>query len=384
MTRSTLPIALLVVAEVAAMSLWFTGAALLPGLQAEFALSQSAAGALTSLVQLGFVLGGLGLAVSGLADRFPPQRIFALSALIAGGANAVMLFARPDSPAVWASRMLVGAALAGVYPVGMTIASSFGVKNRGLLIGLLVGALTLGSALPHGARLLGIDDWRTTVWVTSGLGALAALLVLFVRLGPHHKRAARFNPQALRSAWRVRGVRLAYVGYLAHMWELYGFWAWIAAALALQMSAFSASAVTFAAIAVGGVTCVLGGQLADRIGRAEVTRLSLAASGFFALATAASLAWGPVALTGALAIAWGATVIPDSPQFSALVADHAPEGEVGSLLALQTALGFALTAVTVQVLPLVADAIGWPAALAVLAAGPAVGFPAMKGLLRAA
>ncbi len=372
------------------MSLWFVSAAILPEITREAALPPGRAAALSSAVQLGFVAGALALALHGTADRHDPRRVMAAAALVGAAANLGLLAVPPGGAAQVALRGLTGACLAGVYPVGMKLAVGWGLRDRGLLIGLLIGALSLGSALPHLIALVGGADWRATVRATSALAALAAILSLGVGLGPHHARAAGFDPRALRLAWTELPLRRAFAGYLGHMWELYAFWAWIAAALtagfAAPLGAGAADAarlLTFAAIALGGLVCVPAGWLADRIGKASVAQGAMAISGSAALAVALSLGLGaPVWLTAALVLVWGAAVIPDSAQFSALVADAAPPERAGSLLTLQTALGFTLTFATVQAAPRVAQALGWPATLALMALGPLAGVASMRRLTR--
>jgi MFS family permease len=369
------------------MSLWFVSAAILPELSAEAALTPGRAAALSSAVQIGFVAGALALAVHGTADRYDPRRVLAVSALVGAAANLALLATPPGGAAQVALRLVTGAALAGTYPVGMKIVVGWGVRDRGLLVGLLVGALTVGGALPHLFALTGGADWRPTVVAISLLAAAGGLLVLAISLGPHHARAAAFDPSALRLAWTDRRIRLAYAGYLGHMWELYAFWAWIAAAatagFALRLGEQAPDAarlLTFAAIALGGVLCLPAGALADRIGKARVARGAMVASGIAALGTAVTLE-GPLWLAVPFVLLWGAAIIPDSAQFSALVADAAPPERAGSLMTFQTALGFTLTFFTVQATPAVAGALGWPATLALMALGPAIGVEAMRRLI---
>ncbi len=380
------------------MSLWFVSAAILPEMTAEAGLSEARGAALSTAVQLGFVVGAIGFAIAGLADRLDPRRVFFVSALVAAGANALLLATPVGGDLQIALRGLTGACLAGVYPVGMTIAVGWGDRDRGLLVGLLVGALTLGSATPHLIALLGGVDWRTTVAAASIVCATSAALALGTRLGPHHKRrdvgARALDLAAIRVAWTNRRVRLAYAGYLGHMWELYAFWAWCGAIATASFSIAVANGssaaldvetagrlTAFAAIALGGLACVPLGIVADRIGKARAARATMIAS---ALAgTGAALAFGgPVWLMATLLVLWGITIIPDSAQFSALVADAAPADAVGSLMTLQTALGFALTALTVQVTPALAASIGWPLTLAAMVLGPAAGVEAMRRLIK--
>jgi len=385
-TRS---IAVLVLAQVLAMSLWFVSSAVLADLTRETGLSVSRAALLGSSVSAGFVLGALLLGITGLPDRVDPRRLFAASALLAGIANASLAVLDVHGPLVVLGRALVGFALAGVYPVGMKIAVGWGTKDRGWLVGLLVGGLTLGSAAPHLLSFASGSDWRATTLGASLLVVVAACLILTARLGPHHTAAPRFDPSSALLAWTDRRIRRAYAGYLGHVWELYGVWAWIATALlasyATRMDATAAAQAAkltaFVAIAAGAALCPIAGSLADRIGKARLTVLAMTVSGGAALLAAATFG-GPPWLFGAVVVVWGAAVIPDSAQFSALVADAAPPDKVGSLLTLQTALGFALTVITVQAVPWVAGVIGWPVTFVVLALGPLAGTVAMLPLAR--
>jgi MFS family permease len=374
-------------AEVAAMSLWFVSAAVLPDMLREAALLPAQQAALTSAVQAGFVIGALGSAVLGVADRFDPRRVFAVSAIGAGLINAVLLIATPGGVAAIAARIVTGALLAGVYPVGMKIAVGWGLKDRGFLVAALVGAVTLGSASPNLIALVGGADWRLSVAAASLIAGAGGLVVLMVSLGPYHGFAAKFDPRVITAAWTNRRVRLAYAGYLGHMFELYAMWAWIAAATAVSYGASLpvpqaesfAKLTAFLSIAAGGFACVVAGLVADRIGKAETATIAMIVSGTCAIATALTFG-GPVWLTFAIVLLWGAAILPDSAQFSALVADYSPPDQAGSLLTFQTALGFALTILTVQFTPLIAAALGWPALLAGLALGPAYGIVAMLRL----
>ncbi len=371
------------------MSLWFVSAAVLPGMVAEVPMSAAQQAALSSGVQGGFVIGALALAISGLPDRLDPRHVFAACAVLAGFANALLLVVPPDTAGAVFLRVATGALLAGVYPIGMKIAVGWGAKDRGLLVGALVGAVALGSASPHFLALTGGTDWRTTVMLASGLAVFGGLLALLSKLGPHHVRAAAFNPAAIGTAWNNKGVRLAILGYLAHMWELYAMWAWIgllaASSYALVMAPdealWLASLTAFLVIATGAVACVPAGWLADRVGKAQVAGGAMVISGGAAVLAAATYG-GPVWLVLPVLILWGASVIPDSPQLSALVADHAPPEQTGSLLTFQTALGFGLTMITVQATPVLANLWGWPPVLLVMALGPLVGVACMRALTR--
>lgn len=380
---------LLIVAEITAMSLWFVSAAVLGDMMREATLSAAAQAILSTSVQVGFVVAAVLAAVLGLADRFDPRKLFALSALAAACANGALLWAPIGGNTAIVLRFVTGACLAGVYPVGMKIAVGWGVKDRGFLLGLLVFGSTLGTAAPYLLAYLGGADWHLTVIAASTLAVVAAVLVMFTTTGPYHQASPAFNPAAILLAWTDTRIRRTYAGYLGHMWELYAMWAWISAALTISygetLSADHAlefaKLTAFVSIGAGAVACVAGGWVADRIGKAEMTIAAMALSGASGVAFALAFG-GPIWLTFVIVVIWGATIIPDSAQFSALVADFTPPEMAGSLIMLQTALGFTLTAATVQVTPMLADVLGWPAMMAGLALGPAAGIWAMWGLRR--
>ena len=389
MTPKRVSIAVLVLAAMCGMSPWFASAAVLPDMVREGAIGAARQALLSSAVQAGFVVGALVVSISGIADRFDPRRVFAVSAVLAGLANATLLVAPLGGDVAIGARFLTGACLAGVYPVGMKIAVGWGKSDRGLLVGLLVAALTMGSASPSLVAFLGGTGWRPTIIATSLFAGLGGLIVLIAQLGPHHALASRFEPGAIRLAWTDERIRRAYLGYFGHMWELYAMWAWVGTAATLsyamrldQPAAESLGKLSaFLAIGLGAFICVPAGWIADRVGKANVTIVAMLASGSAALLTALTFG-GPVWLTFVLVIVWGLAVIPDSAQFSAIVADSAPPHLAGSLLTFQTAIGFALTIVTVQVTPLAAGFFGWPAVLAAMAIGPALGVFAMLPLRR--
>ncbi len=368
------------------MSLWFMSAAILPDLTLEFEISGVRQAALSSAVQIGFVAGALTSALLGLADRIDPRRLFAFCAITAALCNASLLVSEPGGALSILARFMTGALLAGVYPVGMKIAVGWGKDDRGLLVGILVGALTFGSAAPHLLALIGGADWRWSLGAASVASAAGGVLCLSASLGPFHAKAPAMQMRAVLTAWTNRKIRYAYAGYLGHMWELYAMWAWIGVALAASFSGLMPEAtaiwlsrlVAFLAIAAGGLACIAAGFLADRIGKANIAILAMAVSGTAALASALAFG-GPSWLIILCVLVWGAAILPDSAQFSALVADYAPPDQAGSLMTFQTALGFALTFFTVQMTPLLANAIGWPWVFAIMAIGPVLG---ISGMLR--
>jgi len=380
-------VGLLLVAECLALSLWFVSAAILPGMMAETEITPFRQAALSSGVQLGFVAGALVSAVLGLPDRFDPRRVMGIAAALAAVANLTLVVSVPGSAAAIVARFVTGAMLAGVYPVGMKIAVGWGEKDRGFLVGTLLGALILGNALPHLFALTGGGDWRSTVVMASVAALIAAGAAQMASLGPHHARAARFDPGVVITAWTNRKIRLAYAGYFGHMWELYSMWAWIAVIAALsyarhmpeERAATLASVTAFVSIAAGAVMSVLAGWRADRVGKARVALLAMVVSGACAILTAIAFG-GPVWIFFLVVVLWGASISPDSAQFSALVADNSPAHQAGSLMTLQTALGFAMTFFTVQATPVLAEWWGWPPVIAIMALGPAFGIYAMARL----
>jgi MFS family permease len=287
------------------------------------------------------------------------------------------------------ARGATGLALACIYPVGMKLAASWaGRTDAGLVVGLLVGGLTLGSASPHLVEALGGADWRITVSAASAAAVGAAGLILFTRPGPHHAPAPPFRPGLALPLFRTRGTRLATLGYLGHMWELYAMWAWVGAYLAASFAAAGGGAgpggaalATFAVMGVGAVGCVAGGLVADRIGKVRLTIWAMAVSGACCLLAEPAFGLAP-AMTVALCLVWGAAVVADSAQFSATVAEHAPPGLAGTMLTVQTCLGFALTLPAIHLVPWLAGHAGWGWAFAALVVGPALGCVAMARLLR--
>ena len=384
-------LAVLAVAELCAMAPWFSASAVGPALVSAWRLGPTGAAWLTISVQLGFVAGALVSAMLTLSDRWSARRLAAAASLAAAAATLGVAFSR-GPVAGFALRVATGAALAGVYPPGMKIAAGWFRDGRGWAIGMLVGALTLGSAAPHLVRwLVPADAWRLVLVVAAASAAMGAGWMLLVpHDGPYAAPAPPFSWSAAPRILRDRGVLLANAGYLGHMWELYAMWTWTASFVAASETArrgpgASATAVaalvTFCVVGIGAIGCWLGGRYADRLGRTTVTSAAMAVSGACALGV--GVVYGsPIWILVPVLLVWGVAVIADSAQFSAAVSELAPAAYVGTALTLQTSLGFLLTAATIYLVPRTAQVTGWRWSMSVLAIGPALGVWAMQALRR--
>ena len=371
-----------VVALVLLMTTWFSASAVVPQLRQEWGLSNTAAAWLTIAVQLGFVAGALLASASNLPDLVRVQRLMLVSGILAAAANALLVFAHGPATAI-PLRFVTGFFLAGVYPPALKLISTWFRTGRGTALGIAVGALTLGSAGPHLVNALGGLDWHAVIVVTSILTLPGGLVALSVSDGPFSFPRAAFDPRQVGRVFANRGVRLASLGYFGHMWELYAMWAWFLVFFrAAHGGGSSAAYATFAAIGIGSLGCYVGGVLGDRWGRPQTAAAMMAISGVCAL-TIGFLINAPTWLLLALSLVWGFTVVADSAQFSTMVTELADQAYVGTALALQLAGGFALTVVTIWLIPFLHDAFGWRYAFAFLAPGPALGILAMLRLGRA-
>ena len=373
---------LLAAALVLSMTTWFSATAVVPQLRGQWDLGNTAAAWLTIAVQVGFVAGALAGSALSVADVFPARAVILVGSLGAALANLVLVVAGGPEIGI-AARLATGFFLAGVYPPALKLASTWFLRGRGTALGIVVGALTLGSAAPHLVNGLGGLDWRLVVWVTSALTAAGGLIVFFgVDEGPYAFPSARFDPRQAGLVLRNRGVRLASLGYFGHMWELYAMWAWFLVFFAAVAADGPAAAyATFAVIGAGAVGCWVGGVLGDRWGRPETTAAMMAVSAVCA-ALIGLAASAPAGVVLGLGLVWGFTVVGDSAQFSTLVTELAEQAYVGTALAFQMAVGFALTVPTIWVLPFLEDEVGWRWAFAFLAPGPALGIVAMLRLRR--
>jgi MFS family permease len=382
---------ILAAAELLGMSLWFAASAVAPQLGTRWSLTASEIGWLTAIVQLGFVIGTATSAVLNLADIVPSRRLFALSAIAGAGANAALVVA-PGYSAALLCRFATGFALAGVYPPAMKMISTWFRSQRGLAVGTIVGALTVGKAGPYLVHAIP-GAGETPVVLSATVAALlsAVLVSIWYEDGPYPFPPRPFSWGLVATVLRERRWRLATAGYLGHMFELYSAWTWLpvfvgASTVAAGMTAGAArdslsSAVAFAAIAIGGIGCVWGGRLADRRGREWLVTVAMAASGICALVI--GLAFGrSLMLLIPIALAWGFFVIADSAQFSVLVTEAVPPHSVGTALTVQTSLGFLLTMVSIQLVPPVQHVVGWRWAFAMLALGPLCGIAAIRALVR--
>ena len=380
--------------EVLAMGLWFSASSVVPQLSDEWHLSDAGATWLTTSVQLGFVAGALTSAILNLPDRMPLTRLIGASALLAAAANAAVAVLAHGLALAIPLRFLTGVALAGVYPPGIKLMATWFRTGRGFAVGALVGALALGSGTPHLVNALPALDWQAVLSVASVLAVVGAgLAVATLHEGPYAVAVAPFAPGYVRRLFGDRAQRLVCFGYFGHMWELYAMWTWVpayaaasfAAAGAGDPSRTSVELAAFAAVGVAGLAgCILGGLVADVRGRAAVTIWAMGVSGTCCVLAAAVYGLAP-AVVVVLMLVWGMAVVADSAQFSTALTEVADPEYVGTAVTAQTAIGFAITVVSIRLLPGVRDAVGWRYAFLFLAVGPALGIVAMarvRSLLR--
>ena len=381
--------ALIAMVQVLGLSVWFSATAVVPSLRTEWGIEPTAAVWLTASVQIGFVVGAVTSTALNLADRFPPQYLLAASSFGAASCTAALAAVSGGLATAIPLRFLTGVLLAGVYPVGMKLMASWSPSSdRGRAFGVLIGALTLGSALPHLISGLGPLPWRAVMATAAILGLAGALVAALVLVpGPHlDTRPVTPHPRYAIAMFRDRGPRLANIGYFGHMWELYALWTWLSAFIVAgreqRGSTVTAanSIITFTSIGLAGfVGCLLGGWAADRLGRPPAAAAALVVSGLCCLLSPLMFT-APLGVLLPFLLVWGAAVIADSGVFSTVLSETADRRYVGTALTAQTAIGFLLTVVTIQFVPLAASHIGWQYAFLLLAPGPVVGAAAMTVL----
>ena len=391
--RRILPV--IVLSQLAGTSLWFAGNAVLPDLQSRLGLPDSALGHMTAAVQLGFIAGTLVFAVLAISDRYSPRATFLACALLGAACNASTYFVDGKIALLLAARFAVGFFLAGIYPAGMKIASGWYRHDLGRALGFLVGAMVLGTALPHLIRGLGqslpsaLPSGLPWEWVMVSVSAIAAaggfLMYALVPDGPYLVPGAKFDPRALATIFRSAGFRASSFGYFGHMWELYAFWAFVPPLLAAYAAhsaepGLNISIMSFWVIAAGAIGSVVGGYLSLRFGSARVGFAQLAASGLCCLLSPLMFYAGPLLFIPFL-LFWGIVVVGDSPQFSALNARYAPPDQVGSALTAANCIGFAISIVSIQLLNVAASGIPAQALFLLLVPGPILGLWALRPLL---
>lgn len=385
-------VTLIVLAQWLGTSLWFSPNSAADDLMRAWSISPGAFAWLIAATQAGFISGTLWLAYSGLADRYSASRVFAVSCLLGALVNAAFSMGSTSFESGLVLRFAVGLCLAGIYPLGMKMIVGWVGAKSGAALGLLVGMLTLGTALPHGVRALGASlQWQTVIQVSSLLAVVGAVLVFFLGDGPHLKRVEGGQRASLVRAFQVFGIkdfRAAALGYFGHMWELYAFWAvlpWLAAQLLLDAKAasiglpWSVAAISFACISAGFLGCVIGGRISLKIDSAYIAAAALLASGLLCLIYPlldAQWLW----LRLSVLLAWGVFVVADSAQFSSVSARSCPPQWVGSALALQNSIGFAISIVSITVLLHFVQTLG-DKAVWLLLPGPVLGLIGMRGLL---
>ena len=373
---------LLSVVLVLTMTTWFSASAVLPQLREAWSLSDGQGAWLTVAVQLGFVAGALVSSVLNLSDVLSPMKLLAAGALGAALANAALVASDGAGSAI-VFRAATGFFLAGVYPSALKQAATWFRRSRGLALGALVGALTVGSAAPHLVNGLGGLDTDVVIWVTSSMTVAGGALALLVRDGPYPFPTAVFDPRQAGRVFTNGGVRLASLGYFGHMWELYAMWAWFLLFFRSVTSGDGRGAAfaTFSVIAVGSIGCVVGGVLGDRWGRTRTTASMMALSAGCSVLIGL-LAGTSTALVLLVGLVWGFAVVGDSAQFSTMVTELANQAYVGTALTLQLAIGFTLTVATIWFVPMWEESFGWKWAFAFLAPGPILGVFAMLRLKR--
>ena len=381
-------LALISLATVLSLTVWFSTNAIAPVLEVEREFTGSDIAWLTIAIQLGFVLGTLLIAFTNLADLMNTRTLFAISAILAGVSNVALSFVPGGIFSALVLRVLCGMFLGGVYPPGMKIVSGWFRSGRGIAIGAMVGALTVGSGSPHLLKSVFVSEWELTLYISSILAALAGVIAYFlVKDGPFDVPASRFNPRYFLSTMRARSTRMVLFGYLGHQWELYAMWSSIPVFLSAVFGSKSvigdslelSSLITFAVFISGAAACLGAGMIAERIGRTATTSIMMTLSGGSALFIG-FLPMESGLLISIIALVWGASVIADSAQFSTALTELSEDTYRGTALTFQTGIGFLVTIPPIWLTPMIADIWGWGPAFAILGVGPIFGITAMLKL----
>ncbi|GAB5378238.1 MAG: MFS transporter [Acuticoccus sp.] len=376
------PVAIISLAQLFGTSLWFSANSATDGLMRDWGADAADIGWLTNAVQAGFIIGTLAISLGGIADRFRASAIFVVSALVGAAANAAFAWLAHDVSSGAAMRFVVGLSLAGIYPIGMKLIVSWEPQRTGPALALLVAMLTLGTALPQLLRASGGDlSWQWIVTASSLLALVGAAMIRALGDGPHLAApvagSARVRPAAVLAAFRIPQYRAAATGYFGHMWELYAFWTMVplivtAADLPARFPLLGAAGLTFAIIGIGALGSLIGGRLSRVLGSAPVALGALSLSGASILVFALFWQVLPAAALLVVLLVWGASVVADSPHFSALSATACPRALIGAALAIQNAIGFSISMVSISGATLLYDRVG-PLAVWLLVPGPIAG-----------
>lgn len=370
---------IIVFSQFCCTSLWFAGNAIMPELIADFSLPITALGSLTSAVQFGFILGTLVFAIFSISDSFSPTKVFFVCAVLGALFNLGVIWDNNNFNSLLLFRFSTGFFLAGIYPVGMKIASDYFEKGLGKSLGFLVGALVLGTAFPHLLNLFTQDiQWEFVLYFTSSLAFVGGLFMFFLADGPNRKKVQKPDFTAFFQVFKKKEFRASAFGYFGHMWELYAFWAFVPIFLGVYQGfhktvEFNISLMSFIIIGVGSIACISGGYISESLGTKKTAAWSLSLSGLCCLISPIAVLYFNPALFIGFLIFWGMVVIADSPLFSTLVATHAPAENKGTALTIVNSIGFAITIISIQLLNILRIELRPEYLFSILAIGPVLG-----------